>query len=294
MLPSETPEHGLHWFLFDSKDEQDAAGSNQSIPTSVVSAFRDALTVHNPYYRHLAQFRAFAPDKPAFLELKNHTADGEIGAVMHTTTSAINVEKRAVYVYRNADTKPTPISILSPQYEPLQYPLLFFSGDEGWHPDNSKKYTQLQWYRSRLLQQAECFNTFSRLLCEYICDMYSHVEDQCLDYIRWAKNKQMADEQFCQQNLPAEADDGHTHEDDIVKPIELPASFLGSWRNKRDNIADALALARRCGRPSFFLTVTANPNWPEVVSQLSPGEQVSDRPELICHVFHARLKALLA
>jgi hypothetical protein len=283
----------LHWFLYDSQDDQIAAGQAQSIPTFIIDKFRQALIQHNGYYRELGKFRQFYPNQPAYLQLKNHTANGEIGALMRTTTSSIDVEPRSVYIYRDANTGPKAISILSPHYEPMQYPLLFFNGEEGWHPQNSNKFTQLRWYRSRLLQQAYRFNTFSRLQCEYICDMYSRVEDQRLDYIRKAKNKQLADTQFCTTNLPPEEDDDASH-DQLTTASELPASFLGSWRYKRDNTADALALARKRGRPSFFITATANPNWPEIVSQLSPGQSASDAPLLICRVFHACLKALLA
>jgi hypothetical protein len=264
-------------------------------PTSFIDAFRRALIQHNPYYRQLGEFRQFYPNQPAFLQLKNHAANGEIGALMRTTTSSINVEPRSVYFYRDANSGPKSISILSPHYEPLQYPLLFFHGEEGWHPQNSSNFTQLRWYRSRLLQQSERFSAFSRLHCEYICDMYSRVEDQRLDYIRKARNKQLADTQFCRDNIPLENnDDDKTSRNQSDAPIELPASFLGSWRYKRDNTADALALARKRGRPSFFITATANPQWPEIVSQLSPGQSASDAPILISRVFHARLKALLA
>jgi Helitron helicase-like domain at N-terminus len=294
VLPSETPRHALHWFLYDSQDDQNAAGAGQSIPAPLIDAFRNALIKHNPYYRLLGEFHQFHPNQSAFLQLKDHAANGEIGAIMRTTTSSIDVEPRSVYVYRGANTSPKAISILSPQYEPLQYPLLFFNGEEGWHPKNTKKFTQLRWYRARLLQQADRFTTFSRLHCEYICDMYSRVEDQRLDYIRKARNKQLADVQFCRENVPAEDDDGQAPHNELCTATELPASFLGSWRYKRDNTADALALARKRGRPSFFITATANPNWPEVVSQLAPGQSASDAPILMCRIFHARLKALLA
>jgi hypothetical protein len=294
ILPSERPDHAIHWFLFDAQEDQDAAGRRQSIPLSVIETFRNALLLHNQYYKLLGQFRRFANNQPAYLQLKEHTADGEIGAIMQTTTTSANVGRRSVYIYHNADSKPIPISILSRHYEPLQYPLLFFHGEVGWHPFNSKGYTQLRWYRARLLQQASRFSAFSRLHCEYICDMYSRVEDQRLDYIRKARNKQLADEKFCKTNIPLEDSDNPDSGEELESATELPSSFLGSWRYKRDNTADALALARRRGRPSFFLTATTNPKWPEIVSQLAPGQSAYDAPELVCRVFHARLKGLLA
>jgi len=46
------------------------------------------------------------------------------------------------------------------------------------------------------------------------------------------------------------------------------------------NCQDALAINRHFG-PNLFMTVTANPNWPEVKESLGPGETPSDRPDII-------------
>ena len=48
---------------------------------------------------------------------------------------------------------------------------------------------------------------------------------------------------------------------------------------------DALAVIRKLGRPSFFVTMTCNPNWPEVRDALMPGQKHTDRPELLARVF---------
>jgi hypothetical protein len=32
-----------------------------------------------------------------------------------------------------------------------------------------------------------------------------------------------------------------------------------------------------------------NPQWPEIVSQLGPGQNACDIPDIICRVFHTRL-----
>src|SRR6266567_9267468 len=42
-----------------------------------------------------------------------------------------------------------------------------------------------------------------------------------------------------------------------------------------------------------FLTMTANPNWPEIVQELLPGQTVADRPDLVSHVLYLKKKALL-
>ena len=44
---------------------------------------------------------------------------------------------------------------------------------------------------------------------------------------------------------------------------------------------DALAINRHFRGADFFLTMTANPNWPEIKEALLPGQSPSDRPDLV-------------
>jgi hypothetical protein len=122
--------------------------------------------------------------------------------------------------------------------------------------------------------------------------MYSRWEEERLDYIKRSQRRQARDivQHTAQMDGVPTEDDGA---DDRVEGIELPASFLGSWRYRRENCADALALARRFARPGFFITATCNPNWPELQEQLGPGQTASDAPEITARVFHARLKHLM-
>ena len=45
-----------------------------------------------------------------------------------------------------------------------------------------------------------------------------------------------------------------------------------------------MALVAKFGRPDFFITVTANPNWMEVKKTLRAGEIAADRPDLVARV----------
>ena len=56
---------------------------------------------------------------------------------------------------------------------------------------------------------------------------------------------------------------------------------------------DAMAVVRVMGKPSLFITMTANPDWPEIVAELLPGQTARDRPDLVARVFNGKLKALL-
>ena len=57
---------------------------------------------------------------------------------------------------------------------------------------------------------------------------------------------------------------------------------------------DALAINRHFHGTDFFLTMTANPNWPEIKEALLPGQAPQDRPDLVNRVFKAKVEALKA
>ena len=88
--------------------------------------------------------------------------------------------------------------------------------------------------------------------------------------------------------------------------IILPSSFVGSEHFMTQLFQDAMAIVRTFGKPDIFLTMTANPNWPEIQDQLlwqvSPGpganhqrrrHKASDRPDIVTCVFEQKKNALL-
>ena len=80
---------------------------------------------------------------------------------------------------------------------------------------------------------------------------------------------------------------------DIGRRIVLPSSFTGSRRYYFDQYQNALAIVRHFGKPDLFITIAANPKWPEIVANLLPGQSSIDRPDLVARVFHLKLEALL-
>ncbi|KAG6673080.1 hypothetical protein I3842_16G093400 [Carya illinoinensis] len=53
-----------------------------------------------------------------------------------------------------------------------------------------------------------------------------------------------------------------------------------------------MALVQRYGKPDIFLTMTCNPNWKEISTQLLPHEEIQNRPDLIARIFRAKLEDL--
>ena len=52
---------------------------------------------------------------------------------------------------------------------------------------------------------------------------------------------------------------------------------------------DAMTLVTRFGKPEFFVTMTCNPYWDEIVEQLLPGQMPQDRPYIVARVYRAKL-----
>jgi hypothetical protein len=148
------------------------------------------------------------------------------------------------------------VDILSSHYQPLQYPMIFFRASSGWSYNRHPKLTQMKYYRMRLLQNDERFPSLGRLTNEYLVDMFSRMEDNHLDY----RYHGLIDRAEGQRDI-----DYH-----------LGSHWIGSRCWASEQVADALALCHEFGKPSLFITVTTNPNWPEIKDRLYPGQTASD------------------
>ena len=122
-------------------------------------------------------------------------------------------------------------------------------------------------------------------------DSWALTEQACLDYI---KNHQANIRAEIYKGLAdAVAADPNVEGQEMGQRIILPSSFSGSTRNMIQNCQDALAINRYFHGADLFLTMTANPNWPEIKEALLPGQTTADRPDLVDHVFRAKVKALM-
>lgn len=53
-----------------------------------------------------------------------------------------------------------------------------------------------------------------------------------------------------------------------------------------------MALVQTYGRPDIFITITCNPRWPEITSELMPMQTPQDRPDLTARIFRMKLEEL--
>ena len=89
--------------------------------------------------------------------------------------------------------------------------------------------------------------------------------------------------------------DRHDRED--VRPLGckliLSSSHVGISRLMTQLFQDAMAICRHFHKPDLFLTMTANPKWPEIVQSLFPGQTATDCPDIVSWVFEQKKKVLL-
>jgi len=174
-------------------------------------------------------------------------------------------------------------------YLPLHYVIMFPRGETGWHwglelnneagVRQRLRLGQRTFYRFRLhTRQNETDTIFQceRLFQQLVVDIWA-VSDQ--NKLMWIKNYQA--------NLRADLYNGLTdilQWDDpnidpaaIGKKVILPSSYLGGDRFMQQIFQDSMTIVRQLGRPSLFITFTANPKWAEIVHELLPGQAAKDQ-----------------
>jgi hypothetical protein len=235
--------------------------------------------------------------------------DKEAGTIMSALmphAPDMQCAKREVLIWAKKNPQQTPIDILSPKYEPLQYPLFYIDGTAGWYcVDNTKpqsvtghKLSQLNYYKQLTLldvqflpqdqQDAEIggrkycplrFGRLGDLLNEWSIDMYSRVEDEKFNYLRSDKGKKkMAMRKDVEKHG---AQSGRTY---------LPKSHIGSTRHQRAEVADSWALVTSYDKPTIFATLTFATDWPEIKEHLLEGQSAKDRPDLCARIFKLKLQ----
>jgi len=199
------------------------------------------------------------------------------------------------------------ITIFHPAYMALQYPLLFSYGERGFqlgipyyedqnNATNNKKrknVTMHEYYKYHMHYrpgQPNPFLSYGRLSKQVIVDARAMEDEDRLAYI--ARNQDKLRAEYLQGVFDA-IEKGLTDSNQIGKKILLLSSHTGSKRYVIQNYHDGIAICRVYGPPDLFITFTCNPRWEEIIRALEPGEQPSDRPDVIVRVFHMKLNQFI-
>ena len=78
---------------------------------------------------------------------------------------------------------------------------------------------------------------------------------------------------FCGQGLLDTLAAGEADASKAGLRVVLSKDFSGSDRDVQSRFMDAMTLVTRYGKPDFFVTLTCNSYWDEIVAELLPGVQ---------------------
>ena len=131
-----------------------------------------------------------------------------------------------------------------------------------------------------------------RLFQEYCCTALYKTESNRLLYQKMNQKKLRSDTYQSVRNAVAEADATGV-QPQVGKRIILASSFTGGPRDQQQRFQDAIAVVRKYGAPSFFVTMTCNPKWPEILDAIERNQSASDRPDIVARVFRLKLERLL-
>ena len=326
------PKFAQIYFTDTEHEVENRLTHNKHLDVNILRTLQTCLKDVNPYIQSLkyaTDFSADNPDTQIIIEAKKKPQEEHARRFNAPTGSEVaiimpgdHIEHLDVILQSKGGDIQT-INEMHRSYDPLHYVLLFPFGDDGYtdnipqstltkrkdkstlrvqfpQPSTSaaasivpsnKRITPSQFYRYKLQVRPKEDNMLlksRRLTQQYATDMFAKVESQRL---RWVKNNQKeirADKYRCLLDA-IDADD----ERNAGRKVILPPTVYGSPRWYAEAFQDAMALVRKFGKPDLFITMTTNPNWPEIQHSLFPGESPVDRPDITARVFNIKHKELL-
>ena len=315
LLPPSDGEHKFLQIYFMGDERLEARQRCNNIPGThqdIVTELQQMLHQHNTYVDILKTALQRMPSdaykvviradkKPAGEHARRFNAPttDEVAIVIagnEFDRRDIVLEKKNNQLQRVAETHRS--------YDALQYPLIFWAGEDGYHfliprinpttgmPIDRKKVSAMSFYAYRIMLRTGSVNHILRcrqLFHQFLVDMYAKIESERLLFIRLNQKKLRVDEYVHLKD--AIAKDGNIN--DVGKLVILPSSFTGSPRHMHEYTQDATTYVRNYGRPDLFVTFTCNPKWEEIQAELLPGQTHSDRHDLLARVFRQKLISLM-
>ncbi|XP_056841708.1 uncharacterized protein LOC130494895 [Raphanus sativus] len=216
----------------------------------------------------------------------------------------LNMEPRDI-VLESTSEKLQRISELHPAYLPLQYPLLFPYGEDGFRLNipigfedmagrKRKNVTMREYFAFRILERKGEAPTITRsgiLFHQFLVDAYIMIESSRLRYL-WLNQKKLRSVSY--DAIQKAAAKGGAKMAEQRSRIFIPATFTGGKRYMKQHYYDAMALCKYYGFPYLFINFTCNPKWPEVTRYLKKYNLTTeDRHEILCRVFKMKLDNLI-
>ncbi|UYV64029.1 hypothetical protein LAZ67_2006361 [Cordylochernes scorpioides] len=302
------------FFIGDSSAE--VATRHRNFPITkphIVNILQDMLHRHNPYV-HL--FKASIEKMPSpdykFVIMADKAPPGHHPRTFNAPT--IN-EVAIVIVQENCDRRDIVLSkrgssvqrinVFHRSYDALQYPLVFWNGQDGYHfhipqlidgvPSAHKTVSCMDFYASLLMIRSRnpgitnWLLAFGDLTHQILVDIYAKVESERLHYIS-AHQAQLRATEYINLLDAIRTDRSRAL---IGRQVILPSSFVGSPRHMHEYAQDCMAYLRKYGRPDLFITFTCNPEWPEIKLMQFPTQGAFVRHDLVARIFQLKVTKLI-
>ncbi|CAH1440547.1 unnamed protein product [Lactuca virosa] len=328
LVPRDGLPRYLQLYFYDSETDFTHRLQWPNIDRKIIQVLVGVLLT-NPYATTFRSLRELGPvdnyrvTLNASVELDqrvyNRPTTSEVAGIWVEGNDNITTYKRSIVVYGRSDYS-TQIQPYEGCYDPLSYPLFFPNGESGWHAKiatdgvsinevmgneenivddlegakskkgrNTVTMREYYCYKFQFRSSKKLILLGRRLLQQFVVDIYIKIETSRLLFCKLNQKKIRSD---LYQGIVDCVNAGEVEPSRVGQRIVLPAYFIGGPRDMRRRFLDAMTLVQDDGKPDIFLTVTCNPNWPEIVDDLKPGQSAQDRPDLVSRVFRAKLEDL--
>ncbi|XP_019189228.1 PREDICTED: uncharacterized protein LOC109183615 [Ipomoea nil] len=317
--------HFAQLYIYDTNNEMDNRvnsvrqdGKRNDIHVEIVNVIQSVLDEHNVLVKTFRMARDELQKNPtAEVKIKllgkrsrdartyNLPQVSEVAALIVGDIDT-NIGERDILVETKSGLLQR-ITELNPAYLPMQYPLLFPYGEDGYREDipfstikgntsgGRQRISPREYFSYRIQSRTAEVSTLlhaRRLFQQFLVDAYTMVESGRLIYIRTHQKSLRCESYNCLNDALTRGELDPTAQG---KRIILSSSFTDGARYMIQNYQDAMAICRWVGYPDLFITFTCNPKWPEIQRFLSSRNlRPEDRPDIICRIFKLKLDALLS
>ena len=318
-------------YCYDPKLENYQRFANMNIPANTSVAEKDELKTllqilqdiihkHNPFVRDFKMILEMPEEELAHGKIVISASQRPSGEHARRYNLQTNLEEVSILtnesphdlVLQKRGGGLTSIHDLNPKGMPLHFTLLFPFGTYGWDQEEkqvsgNRRVTTKQFYAFHLqLRENENQNFLmqaARLFQEWCCMAWILIENQRLNYQRlnqkalradsYKSVKEATEERIRQAGPRADELYSDDHQRPRIGRKILASSFPGSKRWYNGKNQDGMAILREYRKPDLFITMTCNPNWPEIKDHLMDGQKAQDRPDLVVRAFKLKKDQLM-
>ncbi|KAL3125241.1 hypothetical protein niasHT_005847 [Heterodera trifolii] len=153
--------------------------------------------------------------------------------------------------------------------------------------------SERQFYRYRMALRGDAKNSFhwlwfARRLAEYFTiTVLNRIERNELDHLKEIQRKKNYRRILAREYITAmeKGLQKWGRNAKLGSIFLMPQTFAGSRQYYQGKYADLMTMVRHLGAPTWFVTFTGNPKWPEISEALRGRENYVHRPDIVCRIF---------